>query len=201
MLIVVPAYTAVFWNYHGRIAEPIQLVKSGFSNTAKGAGERFDSNLYRDFERYDLAATVKHYPVFGTGFGQKYLRPLFLVNLDVALQDWVPHDQIFWLMVNMGSVGFFIFFLFMNSLMFEVGSLTKITSDPFLRAVLFLIGTIVVNQMVVSYFDMQLTYYRDMVVLGTFCGLLPAIRTLSKQVREPVRAQRPEVLQEETVDQ
>jgi O-Antigen ligase len=176
-------YTAVFWNYHGRISEPIELVKSGFSQTEQGAGERFDSNLYREFERYDLAATVKNFPVIGTGFGQKYQTPAFLVHLGISLQDWIPHDQIFWIMVNMGLIGFFIFFLFIDSLMFESGRVARITRDPYLRSLTFMIGAMIANQIVVSYYDMQLTFYRDMVFLGTFCGLLPVIRNLAKEER------------------
>ncbi len=179
------AYTAIFWNYNGRISEPIQLVKSGFSKDASGAGERFDSNLYREFERYDLAVTVRNHPVIGTGFGQKYMRPAFLVNLGISLQDWIPHDQIFWLMVNMGAVGFFIFFLFINALMFESGKVAGLVRDPFLKAVTLMIGAMIVNQMVVSYFDMQLTWYRDMVFMGTFSALLPTITRLSKETSAP----------------
>lgn len=175
------AYTAVFWNYHGRLAEPIRLVKSGFSKSEKGAGQRFDSNLYREFERYDLAATVKDHTLFGTGFGKRFQRPIPLISLGFALQDWIPHDQIYWVMVNMGIIGFFIFFLFMNSMEFEAGHVASIVKDPFLKAVAFMIATMIVNQIVVSYFDMQLTFYRDMVVLGTFCGLLPVIKSLNKK--------------------
>lgn len=184
VVMILAVYTAVFWNYHGRISEPIQLVKSGFSKSEKGAGERFDSNLYREFERYDLAVTVRHHPVVGTGFGKRYMTPGFLVNLAISLQDWIPHDQIYWLMVNMGAIGFFIFFLYTNSLLFEAAHLGRIVKDPFLRAMVFMIGTMVVNQVVVSYFDMQLTFYRDMVVLGTFCGLLPVIKSLNEEERK-----------------
>lgn len=180
LLIVVGVYTAVFWNNEGRLGEPIQLVKSGFSDTRKGAGDRFDSNLYRDFERFDLAATVQSSPAVGIGFGKKYLMPIPLVDLGFTLQDWIPHDEILWVMVKTGALGFFIFWLFMDALVFQAGYLGKTVKDPFLRALAFLIATMVVNQMVVSYFDLQLTYYRDMVVLGTFCGLLPAIKALAK---------------------
>lgn len=183
ILFVAAAYTGVFWNYHGRIAEPIQLVKSGFSKSAKGAGERFDSNLYREFERYDLAATVKAHPVIGIGFGNPFMTPVFLISLHIPFQLWIPHDQIFWLMVNMGAIGFFIFFLFFDSLVFEASRLGRVTKDPFLKAVVFMIGAMIVNQMVISYFDMQLTFYRDMVFLGTFCGLLPTIKMLNNSTR------------------
>lgn len=184
VVLIVAAYTGIFWNYHGRLSEPIQLVKSGFSKSEKGAGERFDSNLYREFERYDLAQTVKAHTIIGTGFGKEFDTPVPLISLGIPLQEYIPHDQIFWLMVDMGVIGFFIFFLFFDSLIFEAGRVANMVKDPFLRAIAFMIATMIANQIVVSYYDMQLTFYRDMVVLGTFCGLLPTIVSLNNKLRE-----------------
>ncbi len=194
ILLVVTAYTIIFWNYHGRLAAPIQLVKSGFFKSAQEAGARYDSNLYRAFERYDLAATVKSAPIIGIGWGKEYLTPIPLVNIGFSLQHWIPHDEILWLMVEMGAVGFFIFFLFMDSILFEAGRLGRKLKDPFLRSLAFMIAAMVVNQMVISYFDLQLTFYRDMIFMGTFCGLLPTIRALDKKQSaspNPARASTP----------
>ena len=184
-LFVVMCYTAVFWNSSSRFAEPVQLIKSGFSDSEKGAGERYYSNLYREFERYDIAATVKSFPLAGIGFGKRYLQPvdLSLIGADWSLRDWIPHSEILWLMANMGAAGFFFFVLFMNSMAFEAGRLTKALHDPFLRSIAFMIAAAVLSQIVVSYLDLQLTYYRNMVFLGTVCGLLPAISALDKKTK------------------
>lgn len=201
LLAVLIGYTIIFWNVHSRIAEPIQLIKSGMAHTETAAGERWDSNLYRDFERYDLAATVQTAPVMGIGFGKKYMMPLPLPDIHFSLQDWIPHDEILWLIVKMGAVGFLIFFMFMDSLMFESARLARSVGDPFLRAIAFMIAAALVNQVVVSYFDLQLTFYRNMVVLGTFCGLLPTIEALGKRSRISIHhpAEKMKIL-EETVD-
>jgi hypothetical protein len=182
VLMLIALYTVIFWNRESRLAAPLQLIKSGFSDTQQGAGDRYYSNLGREIERYDLAATVQAYPIFGVGFGQKYLQPLNL-NLGISpwpLRSWIPHDEILWLIAKMGAVGFFIFWLFFDSLLFEAGMLSRKLEDPYLRAVIFTIAGAIVAQMVVSYFDLQLTYYRNMVVLGTLCGLFSTIKQLGK---------------------
>ena len=50
--------------------------------------------------------------------------------------------------------------------------------DPYLKAVCVMAVAAVVNQMVTSYYDLQLTYYRNMIYLAALLGLLPAIRNL-----------------------
>ena len=182
ILFVMGCYTAVFWNHPGRLGAPVQAIKSGIFPTSKAdAGDRYTSNLYREIERYDLAATVQSFPVIGTGFGTKYLQPIPLVKIaGWPLQPWIAHDEILWLFADMGAVGFFIFFLFFDSLLFEAARIQRSLSDPFLRAVTIMIAAAIVGQIIVSYYDLQLTYYRNMVFLGTLCGLLPAIKAINK---------------------
>ena len=183
LLILAGAYTAVFWNDTGRAGAVIQLIKSGFSDTRRGAGQRYYSNLGRQIERYDLATTVRAYPVDGVGFGKKYLQP---INLNLGISPWslrsyIPHNEILWLLVKMGAIGFFIFWLFIDALVFEAARLGRILKDPYLRSIAFMIATALGSQMVASYFDLQLTYYRNMILLGTLCGLLPTLKALDKE--------------------
>ncbi len=180
-LILVVIYSAIFWNSHGRLGAPVRMIKSGLIESRKADGSHYSSNLYRIVERYDLASTVRHSPVIGIGFGKKYLQPIPLVKIDFPLQDWIPHDEILWLLVKMGAIGYFTFWIFVDGLLFETASMTRIVKDPFLKAMCILIIVSIVNQMVVSYFDLQLTYYRDMVFLGTLCGLIPTIRALNNK--------------------
>ena len=181
ILFVVACYSAIFWNHPGRIGAPVQLIKSGFFESDKAdAGERYSSNLYREVERYDLAATLQKSPIIGIGFGNKYLEPLFLVPIPFPLRDWIPHDEILWLIVKMGAVGFFVFFFFIDALLFETAKIGRMLNDPFLRALTIMIAAAIVNQIIVSYYDLQLTYYRNMVFLGTLCGLLPTIKTINR---------------------
>ncbi|MGO9480407.1 MAG: O-antigen ligase family protein [Candidatus Kryptoniota bacterium] len=181
ILVIVAVYSVIFWNSDSRIGAPVQLIKSGFFENSKAeAGERYSSNLYREFERYDLAATFQSSPALGIGFGNKYLKPLFLVPIPFPLRDWIPHDEILWLIVKMGAVGFFIFFLFIDVLLFETARIGRMLKDPFLRAIAIMVAAAIVNQIIVSYYDLQLTYYRNMVFLGTLCGLLPTLKAIHR---------------------
>lgn len=177
-------YCAVFWNSNSKLASPVKLVKSGFTTNKKEDGERYLSNLYRKFERYDLAVTFKMSPVIGIGFGKKYQLPISLPAIPFPLRDYIPHDEILWILIKTGAVGFFIFWLFFDSLLFHGSALSKRTRDPYLRSICIVIVIAIINQMVVSYYDLQLTYYRNMIVLGTLCGLLPAIKIIDKKERK-----------------
>lgn len=198
VLIFLTIYTAAFWNSKSKAGAPVELIKSGFFYNKKEAGGRYWSNLGREFERYDLAATVQSSPIIGIGFGRKYLQPLNLSAVigPWSLRDWIGHDQILWLLANMGAIGFFVFWVLIDSLLFEAGRLGRNLKDPFLRAIAFMILLAIVGQIVVSYFDLQLTYYRNMVVLGTLCGLLPTIAALDKKEGERAVAEEREGIME-----
>lgn len=174
-------YCAVFWNSNSKLASPVKLVKSGFTTNKKEDGERYLSNLYRKFERYDLAVTLRTSPVTGLGFGKKYMLPIPLPPIPFPLRDYIPHDEILWLLIKTGAVGFFIFWLFIDSLLIHSSTLSDKLRDPYLRSICIVITIALINQMVVSYYDLQLTYYRNMIVLGTLCGLLPALKNIDKK--------------------
>ena len=183
-LIVAAIYSAVFWNSESKLASPVKLIKSAFFTDKEEAGERYLSNLYREFERYDLAYTVSSSPVTGLGFGKKYLMPIPLAEIPFPLRDYIPHNEILWLIVKMGAAGFFVFWFFFDSILFKSSALCTRMRDPFLKSVCAIVIISFVNQIAVSYYDLQLTYYRNMVLLGTLWGLLPAIESLDKQDKE-----------------
>ena len=98
-----------------------------------------------------------------------------LANIDFSLRDYIPHNQILWVVVKTGGLGFFLFWLFFNSFAFQGAYTLMRLQDPYLKALCLMITVAVINQMVVSYFDLQLTYYRNMIYLGCLLGLMPAI--------------------------
>ncbi len=183
-LILAAVYSAVFWNSESKLASPVKLIKSAFFTDKNEAGERYLSNLYREFERYDLAYTVKTSPVTGLGFGRKYYMPVPLADIPFPLRDYIPHNEILWLIVKMGAAGFFVFWFFFDSLLFKASAICVRMRDPFLKSVCAIVIISFVNQIAVSYYDLQLTYYRNMVLLGTLWGLLPALESLDKQDKQ-----------------
>ncbi|MBI3111307.1 MAG: O-antigen ligase family protein [Ignavibacteriales bacterium] len=178
---VLGLYTAVFWESESRFASPVRLVKSGLTSDRETAGERYYSNLYRDFEKINLAKTVQTSPVVGIGFGNKYEMPIPLATISFPLRDYIPHNQVLWIIAKTGVVGFFLFWFFFDAFAFRVASISTRLRDPYLRVVCAMAVAAVIGQIVVSYFDMQLTYYRNMVYLGILMGLPPALEVIDSE--------------------
>jgi hypothetical protein len=184
-------YCALMWESDSKWASPVRLIKSGLSTDKEMAGERFYSNLYREFEKYDLAVTVRNSPVVGIGFGKKYEQPIPLADISFPLKDYIPHNEILWLVTKMGGAGFLTFCLFINAFVLKASFVSSRLTDRYLQAKCAVIVAAVVNQIVVSYYDLQLTYYRNMVYLGCLMGMLPTLEWLSLQGKQTVDASRP----------
>ncbi|HEY6952536.1 MAG TPA: O-antigen ligase family protein [Bacteroidota bacterium] len=181
IFIVVVLYAVVFWDSESRIASPLKLIKTGLGNDRETAGERYYSNLYREYEKYNLAVTAQTSPIIGIGFGNKYEEPMKLANIPFPLRDYIPHNEVLWLIVKTGAVGFTLFWFFLNSFACNGGRVVMNLRDPYLRAVVVVAVAAVIGQIVVSYYDLQLTYYRNMVYLGAMMGLVPAVESIEKR--------------------
>lgn len=178
-LILLMVYGAAFWNVSGSLGRPVQMVKSGFVEPELESNfQDYSSNLYRDNENYNLAHTIVNNPAFGTGFGKRYDQPIPLVEIRYSLRDYIPHNQIFWIFVKMGAIGFFAFWYFFNCYVAKGTQIFHRLKDPYLKVITLVVVISVINQLVVSYFDLQLTYYRNMIFLGSLMGLLPVINEL-----------------------
>jgi hypothetical protein len=175
-------YLAVFWNSEGRLGSPIKLLKTSLASEQEEAADRYYSNLYREYERYDLARTVQRSPLKGIGFGNMYDQPIWLESMPMffTLRDYIPHNEFLWLLVKMGTLGFFTFCLFFTSYVFYGSSLFATLQDPYLKAVCGVALTVGISQIFVSYFDLQLTYYRNMIYFGTMMGLLPTLQSIDR---------------------
>lgn len=187
VLSILLIYGFVFWNHNGRAGRPVQMVKSGFVEPDRDTNfSDYSSNLYRDNENYNLARTVVNHTVLGTGFGKRYNQPIPLIAIRFSLRDYIPHNQIYWIIVKMGAVGFFAFWFFFNSFVASGTQVFLRLKDPYLKAITLVIIIAVINQMVVSFYDLQLTYYRSMIYLGCLMGLLPVIVNIDREqeVRE-----------------
>lgn len=185
ILVIIMMYMIVFWNSHNSLAGPAQMIKSGLTtDKSQLSTEDYYSNLYRDVEKFNLAMTIRKSPILGIGFGNKYEKAVTLLDLGVSLLDYIPHNAVMWLMAKMGMLGFFLFWFFLNAFVFRGASVFSRLKDPYLKAVCIVIIVAVVNQVVVSYFDLQLTYYRNMVYLGALMGLLSPIEKIDGQLAQ-----------------
>ena len=180
--IVAGVYAGAFWGSNSRFAAPINQIRSGFVEDEATIGERnFYSNLYRKLEDYNLAFTIRSTPLIGIGFGTKYDQPLALVEINYSLRDYMAHNNILWLMVKVGGIGFFIFWLFMDGFALRATSLLPVLENPYLKAVTIMIVVAIINQLVAAYFDLHLVRYRTNLYMGTLMGLFPSIERIARE--------------------
>jgi len=188
-LVVAGAYFGAFWDSPPTgIGYGAHLLRSAFSSKQEEAGDRYYSNLYRDFENYNLSQTSAKAPLAGIGFGQKYEQPIKLVKIPFPLAEYIPHNEILWLFVKMGAIGFFLFWNFIFGWVSRATALFRRISDPYMKSVSVLMIVAVLGQVICSFYDLQLTYARNMSYLGMIMGLYPALeRYADAEKPEPRR--------------
>lgn len=180
-------YLGVFWESYSRLGSVAQQFKATVTEEGGVRGEKdIQSTMYRKIENYNLGQTFQSSPIVGIGFGRAYDKVMTLLGSGFALGDYVAHNQILWVFVEMGVFGGLMFWLFFNTYVFRGAMIFRSISDPYLKAVCAMCVVAVINQLVVSYVDMQLTFYRNMVYLGTFMGLMPVIQTVDASKRNVV---------------
>ncbi|MFZ4395564.1 MAG: hypothetical protein ACOYOU_08040 [Kiritimatiellia bacterium] len=179
-LVLLAVYTTAFWNRTGVMALPAQKIKSIFVTQEGTADEQ--SKGWRQLELINLRATVKAYPE-GLGFGQKYL--ILVPYADILdyfpLWNYIPHCAIYWMWVKTGFVGFVIFWLFFGVAIAQATMDYRAIRDPYYKAVALMAMLFIVGQIIVSFYDLQLTYYRNMIYLGLAMALGTVVRRLDAQ--------------------
>ncbi len=180
-IVIIGIYAAVFWGSASPLAAPLNQIRSGFVDDYATLGDRnYYSNLYRKIENFNLAYTVRLYPVGGIGFGTKYYQPLELVKINYALRDYMAHNNILWLLVKVGGVGFLLFWLFINIFGARGAMIVSHLQNPYLKAVGIMIIVAVINQLVAAYFDLHLVRYRTMTYMGALMGLFSVLEATLK---------------------
>jgi hypothetical protein len=180
--IVFGLYLAAFWNSENRLGSVAKQFRSTVTGEGGVRGEKDNnSTLYRLIENYNLAYTFRSSPAIGRGFGMPFDTPLRLWTIDInKLGKYMPHNQILWIFVKTGVVGALVFWMFFNSFVFRGTRVFVKLTDPYLKAVCLMCVAAVVNQLVVSYVDMQLTWYRNMIYLGALLALITVIEQLDR---------------------
>jgi hypothetical protein len=102
-------YLAVFWNRSGGLAEPARSVRSVFQPDDRD----YSSNLYRDQENANLRYTIGLSPLVGIGFGKpmEINTPIVDLREQWSLQFHMPHNNMLWLWMRMGIIGFVLFWM------------------------------------------------------------------------------------------
>ena len=175
LAVVSAVYFPAFWNKDGILAQPAHAVKSQFSPDPRDAS----SNLYRDQENENLLFTMKTSPVIGYGYG----KPMMIVNAMVDLSNLDPfvhymtHNQILWVWMRVGSVGFFFFWIMMMAFIIQGTQLARDQrASDLTRAVAVFAVLLTIILLVFGLLDLQLSNIRDMLFCGLWVGTLAALR-------------------------
>lgn len=126
--VIGPLYLAAFWNKEGGIAQPAAALRSVINPSERD----YLSNLYRDQENANLRYTIDNSSnlgsVLGIGFGRKFLVvvPMVDVSAEWALQLYMPHNNMLWLWLRMGIIGFVIFWVMMGAAIVLVGACVRL---------------------------------------------------------------------------
>ncbi|HEX9774827.1 MAG TPA: O-antigen ligase family protein [Actinomycetota bacterium] len=186
-LIVAMIYVPAFWNIQGPLGRPAHVVKAIFVPT----GTDLSSNEYREWEQYDVLTTISHNLAFGIGFGHRYEQPIPLPALDSEHQPYIPHNEIWWVWLKTGTVGFVAFWTAIGAMFVSAG----IGLRRHYRSTFLLIGllglTVVPLQILASYADLQLTFFRNMTVLGVLAGAAARTRLFEPTPEEEPAPARP----------
>jgi hypothetical protein len=175
-------YLGAYWNSGYSTMSTVALqVKATLTGEGGVRGSQDKSStFYREVENYNLAYTFQRAPIVGIGFGMPFQTPFNLWLSKNKLATYIPHNQILWVFLKMGIIGGFCFWFFFNSYLHHGAQVFSKLSDPYLKAVCAVCIVSVFNQLVVSYVDMQLTFYRNMIHLGTLMGLIPVCEMLDR---------------------
>ena len=169
--ILVTAFLMAFWNVqHGLIGQLVRPIQSQFDPTYRD----YLSNIYRQAENVNLQLSFQTNKLIGMGFGMPFLTVLAQADISniYPLWNYIPHNTLLWVGVRMGLVGSVTFWALFGTALLEVCRGLSTQRDRFLLALLTLAGGAIVAQLLVSYADLQLESYRNMIFIGVIFGVL-----------------------------
>jgi hypothetical protein len=101
---LVALYLVIGWDNGGEFFRGASVVRSLVDSKSDGSTE------WRDFENLDLIATLKTSPLFGLGYGHKYIGN----TTDVYIQEhFLPHNSMLGLWAFGGIIGFALTWMFL----------------------------------------------------------------------------------------
>lgn len=177
-------YVAAFWNSGSAIAMPAQAVKSVISSDASEADR--SSNEYRDIENSNTHFTIQQNPIFGVGFGKKFLMPYPLP--DISFFEWweyITHNSIVWMWMKAGIGGFFFMCLMISKGLVIGGSLAWRMPKTEVGAIVLVMTLYIMMHFMFAYVDMSWEP-QSMLYVGAAFGIINAAeRIMNRPVKQP----------------
>jgi O-antigen ligase len=182
-------YFPLFWNKTGLMAQPARAIKSQIMPDARDSS----SDYYRMAEDANLMATMKDEPIFGYGYGKPFHKVVSMVDLsDVdPMILFVAHDQILWIWMRLGTVGFFCFWIMITSILIYGAQRAhdpSLTDDQRCVALFAVCATVML--LIFGLLDKQLSNVRDMLFASLWVGAM-CMSTLRSGVPVPALSKKP----------
>lgn len=98
---MIALYTMAGWNsQYGKFFKPVQIARSIVEPQSDG------SSLWRELENTNLLVTLKESPIFGFGYGRRFIEAIPLPAVDYSLEYYCPHNSLLGLWAFAGFIGF-----------------------------------------------------------------------------------------------
>ncbi len=180
------AYFFTFRFNQSSFAQPARAIQSQIAPDPRDAS----SNAYRDAENADLMATIKSAPL-GYGYGKRMLHavPIADISTDYEWWDVMTHNQILWVWMRVGTLGFLAFWLMISAILIQ-GCLTIRAegADAETKAVALFAMLVVGILMIFGLLDLQLSNFRDMLFAGFWSGAMVFAGMAAQQKRTALSA-------------
>jgi hypothetical protein len=187
-LLLATGYVFAFAHTSGAIGQPARAITSILNPSSANAADA-SSDLYRAIEDADLKYTVKQDPILGWGFGKQFLQPTPLPVLTSPDYQYVPHNTIYWVWMRLGAIGYTLMWYLFGAAIVRGCLIVRQLRDTYLQGVAIFIVAATVMEIIVSYADYQLFWYRNVLYTGLLLGMLmrlPALDEAAAEEKEPV---------------
>jgi len=168
LAVVYPPYFFVYQNKTGLLALPARAIGSTFHPNAADAS----SNLYRVLEDLDIMTTVKSSPVLPYGFGKEMYKPYTLPKIGYVFQYLMPHNSVLWVWMRLGTMGYLIFWFLIGTAIVQATQLIRRLRDRSLQGLALFVVVMLIQQVTISYVDLQWSNYRTMIMTGVLFALI-----------------------------
>jgi hypothetical protein len=173
-LVIGPIYFFAFRNSQGAIGQPARAIQSQFAPDERD----YRSNLYRMQENANIKATIKGSignTLLGYGYGKRMFHVVEMADISnlYKLWDLLPHNQILWVWMRVGTFGFLAFWCLIASILIRCCFIIRANdSDDYDKAIALFVFSVVTMLLIFGLLDVQLSNFRDMLTAGAMAGIL-----------------------------
>ena len=168
-----PIYFFAFRNSQSAIAQPARAIQSQFAPDERD----YRSNLYRLQENANIRATIKGTvanTIIGYGYGKRMYHVVEMADISnlYKLWDLLPHNQILWVWMRVGTLGFLAFWCLIASILIRCCFIVRSDeADDYDKAIAIFVFSVVTMLLIFGLLDVQLSNFRDMLLAGTMAGI------------------------------